>query len=169
MDRDFVESVLEEVKSNSNATSYNEFLVEVFEYFPEEYLEDEDFEELIHDLTAEEYDRIEEEKKGEEEDEDLLQDGQCEMCERVIPLTRHHLIPRRMHNRYKKKGYTTEFLNTCAMICRACHSCCHRVHSHEVLASQFNTVEKLMGDEEIARFVRWVAKTPARTRRMVRS
>ena len=142
----------------------------MFAYFPDEYLEDEDFEELVHDLTAEEYDRIEEEKSKEEaENGDLLENGQCEMCERTLPLTRHHLIPRRMHKRYKKKGYTTEFLNTCAMICRACHSCVHRVHPHEILAAQFNTVEKLMEDEDIARFVRWVAKTPARSRRMLRS
>jgi len=102
MDREFIESVLSECKSESSATSYEEFLVEVFEYFPDEVVQNEEFEELIHDLSSEAYEESEEKKRAEEE-EDELEDGQCEMCERFIPLTRHHLIPRRMHNRYKKK------------------------------------------------------------------
>jgi len=42
----------------------------------------------------------------------------CEMCERYMPLTKHHLIPRSTHKKYTKMGYTPEVLNTCASICR---------------------------------------------------
>ena len=35
--------------------------------------------------------------------EDYLQDGECELCERYIKLTRHHLIPRVTWKKMKKR------------------------------------------------------------------
>jgi hypothetical protein len=44
--------------------------------------------------------------------------GGCELCERDMPLTRHHLIPRSTHKKYAKMGVPPERLLFCAQICR---------------------------------------------------
>lgn len=41
----------------------------------------------------------------------MLKDGECELCEREMPLTKHHVIPRELHERYVKKGYKKKVLN----------------------------------------------------------
>lgn len=40
------------------------------------------------------------------------------MCERHMPLTKHHLIPRDVHKERKKRGCSAEQLNTGIMVCR---------------------------------------------------
>lgn len=72
------------------------------------------------------------------------EEDKCEMCEREMRLTRHHLIPKLMHARYKAKGFTREELNTCALICRVCHSAVHHFFSGKELAQKYNTIEKLL-------------------------
>lgn len=44
-----------------------------------------------------------EEPSDSDSDEELLQEGECELCERTIKLTRHHLIPKSTWSRMKKK------------------------------------------------------------------
>ena len=36
--------------------------------------------------------------------------GQCEMCERVLPLTRHHLRPKDTHTSWVKRGFNRAWL-----------------------------------------------------------
>ena len=69
-------------------------------------------------------DEDDEDDEGEDEDE-YLRDGECEICEREMPLTKvfiiicffcnlfkqHHTIPRELHARYVKKGYIKKELN----------------------------------------------------------
>lgn len=44
---------------------------------------------------------------------------ECEMCEREVPLTYHHLIPRSTHARVlKKKWHPESMLNSVAWLCR---------------------------------------------------
>lgn len=44
---------------------------------------------------------------------------ECEMCEREVPLTYHHLIPRSMHTRVlKKKWHPESMLGSVAWLCR---------------------------------------------------
>ncbi|KAF7360983.1 hypothetical protein MSAN_01128500 [Mycena sanguinolenta] len=44
---------------------------------------------------------------------------ECEICEREIPLTYHHLIPRATHTRaIKKKWHPPSMLNSVAWLCR---------------------------------------------------
>ncbi|CAM9483604.1 unnamed protein product [Discosporangium mesarthrocarpum] len=93
-----------------------------------------------------------------DDDEELLPSGCCSMCERNMPLTRHHVMPRSTHKRYKKKGYSEEVLRETIDICRPCHSAIHRTHDHITLAEYFRTVESLLQDEDIAKFVAWVRK-----------
>lgn len=44
---------------------------------------------------------------------------ECEICEREVPLTYHHLIPREVHNKaLKKKWHPEAMLNSVAWLCR---------------------------------------------------
>ena len=44
---------------------------------------------------------------------------ECEICERTVPLTYHHLIPRSTHTKVLKKGWHPEYmLNSVAWLCR---------------------------------------------------
>jgi len=92
------------------------------------------------------------------DDGEALGQGDCELCEREMPLTAHHLIPRETHRKYRKKGMTQEELNLTTKICRPCHSAIHRTYDNQTLGAHFNTVEKLLGDEAILKFVKWAAK-----------
>ncbi|GAB9466008.1 hypothetical protein Gpo141_00003394 [Globisporangium polare] len=95
--------------------------------------------------------------------------GLCEMCERPMNLTAHHLTPRVTHARYLKQGYTREFLNTCIMICRQCHSKIHSTEDERTLAREFNTLEKIMAHPEIVRWVSYARKQKARIRPVKKS
>jgi len=84
---------------------------------------------------------------------------ECEICEREVPLTYHHLIPREVHKKALKRGWHPEWmLNSVAWLCRPCHSTVHRLASNEVLARELYTVEKLLGMEEVERWRGWVGK-----------
>ena len=44
---------------------------------------------------------------------------ECEICEREVPLTYHHLIPREVHDKVRKKKWHPEtMLNSVAWLCR---------------------------------------------------
>lgn len=44
---------------------------------------------------------------------------ECEICEREVPLTYHHLIPREVHDKVlKKKWHPSVMLNSVAWLCR---------------------------------------------------
>lgn len=99
------------------------------------------------------------EEAADYEDEDGG-DGVCGMCKREAPLTRHHLIPRETHTKYRKKGLTTEFLNTCALICRPCHSAVHRFAPNSVLAAKYNTLELLNAQPALAKWAAFAHTQP---------
>jgi len=84
---------------------------------------------------------------------------ECEICEREVPLTYHHLIPKAVHTKVLKRGWHKEFmLNSVAWLCRPCHSTVHRVASHEVLAREFYTVELLLGREDVRKWKGYIEK-----------
>lgn len=67
-------------------------------------------------------------KSEEDEDEDAnLAHNECEMCERVTPLTRHHLFPRSQVKHFRKRGFCPpgRSLDEVAAVCRQCHSAIH--------------------------------------------
>lgn len=90
----------------------------------------------------------------------------CELCDRDwIPLSYHHLIPKFVHAKAVKRGWHTEDeLNNVAWLCRACHTYVHRVASHEELAREFYTVERLGEREDVGRFVEWVGRVRWKSR-----
>jgi hypothetical protein len=60
----------------------------------------------------------------------------------------HHLVPK------CKKGKETVSLH------RVCHDKIHATFTDKELARDYNTIEKLMADERIVKFAKWVAKRP---------
>ncbi|GLB43007.1 hypothetical protein LshimejAT787_1204560 [Lyophyllum shimeji] len=75
---------------------------------------------------------------------------ECEICEREVPLTYHHLIPRSTHAKaLKKKWHPEAMLNSVAWLCRPCHSAVHHVATNEELAREYYTVELLLEREDI--------------------
>jgi len=119
---------------------------------------------------------------NDEDTEESLQQGECEMCRRVMLLTFHHLIPKDTHPTYLKKpgqlasvgieGEPTRgFLNTYGtMVCGRCHSNIHALAPNTVLAKEYNTLEKILAHPKIESWVSWASKqTPHGTQTRGRS
>lgn len=143
---------------------------------------------------------------------EYLLDGECELCDRYIKLTKHHLVPKSTWPRMQTKllhaaeaiergdrdkallilgpgledlledGETNRdcgrgrgrsrvlsndkvvvraILHETCNICRQCHTTVHRTHDNTDLALYYNTVEKLLGDEQISKFCKWASKQRA--------
>jgi len=84
--------------------------------------------------------------------------GKCELCGCECKLTLHHLIPQlKCKNKYKQnKNDDSNHI----MICRQCHDQIHALHDETDLRDNFNTLEKLLQDEELMKFVNWRKKHP---------
>ncbi|WP_339487126.1 hypothetical protein [Pseudomonas sp. EL_65y_Pfl2_R95] len=87
----------------------------------------------------------------------------CELCARKALLTRHHLIPKSLHNKtYVQKRYAkTERITATLWLCRACHNQVHRLFTEKELALSYNTRDSLLSDERLRTFVVWLADKPA--------
>lgn len=86
-------------------------------------------------------------------------DSICPLCKREVPLTFHHLIPRKVHRRnHFKKHYDKETLNQGIYICRPCHSGIHKYYDEMQLAKDFNTLDALQQDPDLQKHFSWVAK-----------
>ncbi|KAI0820858.1 hypothetical protein BC628DRAFT_1412835 [Trametes gibbosa] len=84
---------------------------------------------------------------------------ECEICEREVPLTYHHLIPREVHNKaLRKKWHPEAMLNSVAWLCRPCHSAVHGVATNEVLAREYYTIELLLAREDIQKWRKYASK-----------
>lgn len=89
--------------------------------------------------------------------------GKCPLCGRVLALTFHHLIPRKLHRRARfKKQYSRADLNKGVFICRLCHDGLHDRYDEMTLANQFATVEQIKANPAIQRHAEWVAKQKIR-------
>ena len=87
----------------------------------------------------------------------------CEICLREKKLTKHHLIPVSRHKNKKiKAAYSKEELKLTIEICRECHNQIHALISEKEMAENFNTFDKLLNHEAVARFTCWIReKSPA--------
>ena len=79
----------------------------------------------------------------------------CELCNRMGPLTKHHLLP-------KEEGGTEADI---ALICSDCHRQIHALYSNKELALRLTTIEALKQDEKILKFLNFIRKQPT-TKRM---
>lgn len=85
--------------------------------------------------------------------------GECAMCEREKPLTFHHLIPRTTRtNKWFKKNFERAAFDEGIDICRDCHLFIHKHYSEKHLGRELNSLEKLLSDPVIFKFVQWVRK-----------
>ena len=76
----------------------------------------------------------------------------CACCHRRVPLTFHHLIPKKVHRRaHFKRQYKKPDLQHGELVRRLCHRGIHREYDEITLARQLNTLEALTGDENLAR------------------
>lgn len=76
----------------------------------------------------------------------------CPLCLREIPETEkdaHHLVPK------SKGGRVTEYLH------RVCHKQIHALLTEAELATQYNSIDALLKEPRIARFVDWVKTKPS--------
>ena len=87
---------------------------------------------------------------------------ECEVCERAVSLTRHHLFPRAVHKFCLKQNLASpeELTHRLLYVCRLCHSTIHKFFSHEQLALQYNTLDLLLANEKFNRFAKWNAGRP---------
>jgi len=75
----------------------------------------------------------------------------CSICHRETPeefVEQHHLVPRAKGG---KKGETVP-------VCIDCGDQLHQVFSNTELKKGFNTVEAIVADERIQKWVKWVRK-----------
>lgn len=89
--------------------------------------------------------------------------GQCELCQREVRrLTKHHLIPVARHgNKKNKKLFDRQEVHArVAWLCRPCHSFVHRVLDEKTLEREYNTLEKIAAQPEIAKFTAWLRQRP---------
>jgi hypothetical protein len=95
--------------------------------------------------------------KEDEQEIDEIENGLCNICERQVKLTRHHVYPREIHKTLLKKGYDAALLNNTISICRMCHSTIHNFFTNEELAKSYYTVDLLLGNEKFLRYAKWAA------------
>ncbi|PNW78591.1 hypothetical protein CHLRE_09g390800v5 [Chlamydomonas reinhardtii] len=117
----------------------------------------------VEALAAEQRRRLAGGGGGSSEDEEGPVGG-CALCGRQMPLTFHHLIPRDVHAKYKRKALTAEELNRGVDVCRPCHSAIHRTYDNKTLAASYSTLEALLQSEPLQKFIRWAQKQKVTTR-----
>jgi len=74
----------------------------------------------------------------------------CPLCNRELDKTAdlHHLVPK------SKKGKETVRLH------KVCHNKIHSLFDEKILDKHYNTIEKLLENDDIQRFVNWIKKKP---------
>ena len=82
----------------------------------------------------------------------------CKLCSRNRVLTEHHLIPKVLHKKYRKKKYKREVLQKTISICRDCHNHVHNLYTNKELAREYNTIELLQESQAIQKFIKFIRK-----------
>lgn len=86
----------------------------------------------------------------------------CRLCGRTTKrgTTEHHLIPRTLHsNKWFKKRFTREQMQTTISVCRDCHLAIHRfIPDEKELGRHFHSIELLREHPELAKFIPWIRK-----------
>lgn len=87
-------------------------------------------------------------------------DGGCALCRRALPLTFHHLIPRRVHDRpwFRAQFGLDEMRRRGLWLCRDCHRHIHAHFDEATLGRRLNTAAALLAEPVIARHVEWAAR-----------
>ena len=85
--------------------------------------------------------------------------GPCPFCRRQLPLTFHHLIPRKLHRRsHYRRSYSRERLGRGIYICRDCHDGIHRTYTEAELAKHYDSPRALAEDPALRRHFLWLSR-----------
>jgi len=86
----------------------------------------------------------------------------CPICNRLTPpkcQEEHHLIPRSIRKRNKyadmpqlKKG------NQTITVCISCGDMLHKLFEEKELADTYNNIEKILANEDVIKWAKWVGK-----------
>jgi hypothetical protein len=81
-----------------------------------------------------------------------MEENICPLCKRELapPISRHHLVPLSQGG----KGGDVVLMHN------ICHNKVHAVFNEKELARSYPTVEKILENEDIQKFVKWVRKKP---------
>jgi len=94
-----------------------------------------------------------------DDDEDSYIEGCCLMCERKMLLTKHHVIPKEVHEWYRKHhGMTKDQLHQGIMICRSCHSALHSFEDNKTLAEKYSTIEAILEHPKVQKWLPYIRK-----------
>jgi len=80
----------------------------------------------------------------------MEENGLCPLCGRPLPEkpNKHHLIPRSL------KGRETVLLH------RVCHRQIHATFTERELYNHYNTIERILENQNIRKFVGWIKNKP---------
>jgi len=84
----------------------------------------------------------------------------CALCGTDKLITYHHLIPKSCHKNkwFKKRFNADEMRERHIMICRKCHSFIHKQYSEKHLGRELNTLEQILAEEKVRKFIAWKVK-----------
>ena len=143
---DLFEEVLslytEEIENNhNNDKSYNSFKEYIEQMLPPDVLDyiqnitgaDDTFlEDIYNERFLKSIDNNKNDDNESNDNTNKYPTRHCEICERYVSLTEHHLIPKETHRTMLKKGlYTKDTLSITISICRLCHSTIHRFFTND--------------------------------------
>ncbi len=82
----------------------------------------------------------------------------CPLCDRPYggEMQDHHLKPKMFKSRTKEVHEDENF----ALLHKMCHQKIHATFSEKELLDYYNTVDRLLENEEIQKFVKWISKKP---------
>ena len=90
---------------------------------------------------------------------------ECELCERLIQTTRHHVYPKETHEWLRKRNeshYSVMELRKTIALCRMCHSAIHRFYSNRDLAIDYCSLELLLESDQVCKFAKWASSMQGR-------
>lgn len=74
----------------------------------------------------------------------------CELCNRDIELTKHHLIPKSKNGDSDDSNYI--------YLCKDCHSQIHLLYPNTYLRDFLNTRELILADDQLIKFAKFAKK-----------
>ena len=94
-------------------------------------------------------------------------DEACELCTRTLPLSFHHLIPRRLHDRrwFRDRFGIVEMRSRGSWVCRSCHDFIHEHFDENQLGRQLNTLDALKAEQLVQTHLAWAMRQRVAKRR----
>ena len=107
--------------------------------------------------------------KHQDDQTSIEEPDKCELCDRSMFLTIHHLFPRSEHDhllRHPPSNLAPNYPFTKqdllilhrAWVCRPCHSAIHRIATNRELGESYWSVELLLGREDVRKWVGYASK-----------